>query len=97
MELVFRILAVVLIGITAYFLWNGNGDAAFVSGVLGAVAFFLSIRFEVKGRLEKREEERAEEMRRQEAEEADALLAADAFEPAGGERRATGDEQKTRL
>ena len=57
MELVFRILAVILIGIAAYFLWQGNGDGAFVAAVLGAVSFFLSIRFQVKARLKQRENE----------------------------------------
>jgi hypothetical protein len=57
MELVFRILAVILIGIAAYFLWQRSGEVAFVSAVLGAVAFFLSIRFQIKGRLQQREEE----------------------------------------
>lgn len=59
MELVFRILAVILIGIAAYFLWQKNGETAFVSAVLGAVAFFLSLRFQVKERLKKEEETRS--------------------------------------
>ena len=46
MERIFQIVAVILAGIAAYFLWQGNGDGAFVSGVLGAVSFFLSIRFQ---------------------------------------------------
>lgn len=54
MERFFQILAVILAGIAAYFLWQRNGDGAFVSAVLGAVAFFLSIRFQVKGRLNQR-------------------------------------------
>ena len=45
-------------GIAAYFLWSGNNDGAFVSAVLGCVAFFLSIRFQVKERNRIREEER---------------------------------------
>jgi hypothetical protein len=61
MERFFQIAAVILAGVAAYFLWNDNGDGAFVSGVLGAVAFFLSVRFQVKGRLQQREIERLEE------------------------------------
>lgn len=57
MERLFQILAVVLAGIAAYFLWTGNGDGAFVSAVLGAVSFFLSIRFQVKERNQNRERE----------------------------------------
>ena len=57
MESVFRIVAVILIGIAAYFFWRNDSDAAFVSFVLGACAFFLSIRFRIKGRLRERDEE----------------------------------------
>lgn len=57
MERIFQISAVILAGIAAYFLWNDNGDGAFVAAVLGAVSFFLSIRFQVKGRMKIREEE----------------------------------------
>lgn len=58
-ETIFQIGAVVLAGTAAYFLWAGNKDAAFVSVVLGCVAFFLSIRFQVKARNKVREAERA--------------------------------------
>lgn len=61
MELVFRILAVILTGIAAYFLWRKNGETAFVSAAFGAVAFFLSLRFQVKERLKKEEETRRQE------------------------------------
>ena len=60
MERIFQITAVILIGIAAYFLWSGNKDAVFVSAVLGAVAFFLSVRFQVKERLKQRVNEAAE-------------------------------------
>jgi uncharacterized membrane protein YeaQ/YmgE (transglycosylase-associated protein family) len=56
---IFQIIAVILAGIAAYFLWNRNNDGAFVSAVLGCVAFFLSIRFQVKERNQTREAERA--------------------------------------
>jgi hypothetical protein len=57
-ERVFQIVAVILAGIAAYFLWTKNSDGAFVSVVLGCVSFFLSIRFQVKERNRAREEER---------------------------------------
>ncbi len=58
MDRFFQILAVILIGVAAFFLWNGNADAAFASAVFGAVSFFLSIRFQVKARLKFQEEQR---------------------------------------
>ncbi|MBA3601309.1 MAG: hypothetical protein H0W45_08755 [Acidobacteria bacterium] len=56
MERFFQILAVILIGVAAFFLWRGNTDGVFISAVLGAVSFFLSVRFQVKERLKKRDE-----------------------------------------
>ena len=55
MERVFQIVAVILAGIAAYFLWSGNSDGAFVAG---CVAFFLSVRFQVKERNRIRESAR---------------------------------------
>lgn len=49
-DTIFQILAVALAVAAAYFLWVGNKDGAFVSVVLGCVAFFLSIRFQAKAR-----------------------------------------------
>lgn len=57
-ETVFQILAVVLAGAAAYFLYTGHRDGAFVAAVLGCVAFLLSIRFQVKKRNTIREAER---------------------------------------
>ena len=54
---IFQIVAVILAGIAAYFLWSGNTEGAFVSAVLGCVAFFLNIRFQVKDRNREREAE----------------------------------------
>jgi hypothetical protein len=54
MERLFQILAVVLIGVAAFFLWNGNWDGVFISAVFGAVCFFLSIRFQVHERIKSR-------------------------------------------
>ena len=66
MERFFQITAVILIGIAAFFWWRGNADGLFIAAVFGAVSFFLSVRFQVKGRLKEREAEREEkeEMRR---------------------------------
>lgn len=89
-------MAVILIGIAAYFLWQGSGDSAFVSAVLGAVSFFLSIRFQVKGRLKEREIE--EEARRKEENARTNLLAEDLDSTEQfSERRATSDGQRTSL
>ncbi len=53
-ELIFQLLAVGFAGTAAFFLWRGNYDAMFVTAVVGAVAFFLSIRMQVKTRLDER-------------------------------------------
>ena len=68
MDVTFKILAVILAGIAAYFLWQGNADRAFAAAVFGAISFFLSVRFQVKARLKEREAE--DERRRAEEEEA---------------------------
>ena len=60
MERFFQVTAVILIGVAAYFLWQGNKDGTFIAAVLGAVSFFLSVRFQVKGRLKQRENESTE-------------------------------------
>lgn len=60
LERIFQILAVILIGVAAFFLWKGNNDGVFITAVLGAVSFFLSVRFQVKERLKQRENEEKE-------------------------------------
>jgi hypothetical protein len=50
MDRVFQIVAVILAGVAAYFIWSGNNDGAFVAAVLGCVSFFLSVRAQVKER-----------------------------------------------
>jgi hypothetical protein len=50
-ERIFQISAVILVGIAAYFLWTENKDGIFVSIVLAACSFFMSIRFQAKERL----------------------------------------------
>ncbi len=57
MERIFQILAAVLIGVAAFFVWQGNTDAVFISAALGAVCFFLSVRFEIGKRVEQRKAE----------------------------------------
>ncbi len=66
MERVFQIMAVILAGVAAYFLWTGNNDGAFVSVVFGCVSFLLSVRFQVKDRTRIREMERLKEHEREE-------------------------------
>jgi hypothetical protein len=56
----FQIVAAVLIGVAAFFLWQGNYEGVFVSAVLSSVCYFLSFRFQVKERLDIREAERLE-------------------------------------
>jgi hypothetical protein len=59
-ETFFQILAAVLMGVAAFFLWRENYEGVFVSGVLSSVSYFLSYRFQVKERLDIREAERLE-------------------------------------
>lgn len=97
MERLFQILAVILGGVAAYFLWQENGDGAFVAAVFGAVSFFLSIRFQVKERNRLREIEREEQWRKED-EEAEVLQSAnDLDEISVNEQRTTADEQRTNL
>lgn len=55
MERIFQIAAVIIALVAAYFLWVGNTERAFIAGVIGAVCFFLSVRFQVKARNEARQ------------------------------------------
>ena len=61
LERIFQMIAVILVGVAAFFLWKGNNDGLFIAAVAGAVCFFLSIRFQVKDRLDRRKNETAEE------------------------------------
>ncbi len=96
MERFFQISAVILAGIAAYFLWQGNADRAFASAVFGAVSFFLSLRFQVKERLKQREAERieAENDEEKEFEESPRLNEMSANEQLDNEQLTTKDEQK---
>ena len=53
---IFQILAVILIGVAAYFLWLGNKDGVFVSLILSGCAYFLNMRFQIKERLNARKD-----------------------------------------
>lgn len=50
-------LAVILIGVAAFFVWSGNTDGVFMAAVAGAVCFFLSVRFEIGKRVNERKAE----------------------------------------
>lgn len=60
MERVFQILAVVLAAVAGVFFWLGHTDGLFIAAVLGAVCFFISVRFQTKERLRQREVERGD-------------------------------------
>ena len=60
----FQIVAVILAGIAAYFLWVENKDGVFVAIVLAACSFFLSIRFQAKARLDKSKGENSKDILR---------------------------------
>ncbi len=60
MEKLFQILAVILIGVAAFFVWTGNTDGIFIAAVAGAVCFFLSIRFQIGERVKQRKKEESE-------------------------------------
>jgi len=57
MNRIFQLLAVIMALSTLYFLWDRYSEGAFVTGVLACVAFFLSIRFQMKERNRAREVE----------------------------------------
>ncbi len=63
-ERIFQILAVILAGVAAFFLWIGNADWAFLSAVLGSLSFFLVIRLQVRERNRIREAEGREKQER---------------------------------
>lgn len=54
MTLIFQILAVILGGVAAYFLWSDNFDWAFAFVVFAICSYFIGMRFQIKARLEKR-------------------------------------------
>ena len=57
----FQIIAVILVCIAAYFLYVENKDGVFVSLVLAASSFFMSVRFQAKARLDQQAAESRKE------------------------------------
>ena len=57
MELAFKIIAVVLGLIGAYFIWKGDIEVVFVSLVLAACSALLVMRFRAKTRIAQRQAE----------------------------------------
>lgn len=51
MSLVFQIIAAVLVGLAAYFLWRDNFDWAFAAFAVGICSYFLGMRFQIKKRM----------------------------------------------
>ena len=58
MERLLQILAVILLGIAAFFLWRDDSDWLFACVVLSICAFFLGMRFRIKGHMRQREAEK---------------------------------------
>jgi hypothetical protein len=54
-ERTLKILSFVFIAIAFFFVWRGDVDAVFVSGVIGACCFFLSMRYEIQARRDRRD------------------------------------------
>lgn len=54
----FQILAVILAGTAAFFWWQENNDAAFAAGVCAGASYFLSMRFQMKARIKRADEEK---------------------------------------
>jgi hypothetical protein len=59
-ERVWIILAGVMVIVAAAFLWRNNVSAAFVTATLGAVAWFLSYRAQIRAKFGTTEEESSE-------------------------------------
>lgn len=59
MDKLFQILAAILALVAIYFFWVENRDYMFISAVLGCVAFFFSVRFQVKERNSLRDQQAA--------------------------------------
>ena len=54
MIITFQILAVILAGFAAYFLWDDKFDWAFAFVAFAVCSYFLGMRFQIKARLEER-------------------------------------------
>lgn len=61
LETIFQFAAIGLVGVAAFFLWKEDFETVFIISVVAFVSYFLSFRFQVKERLDKREAERIEQ------------------------------------
>lgn len=61
-ERLFQFFAAALIGSAVYSYLNGHMNRVFVATVVGSLCFFVSIRFQVKERLQVRNENRRREL-----------------------------------
>jgi hypothetical protein len=52
----FQLLAVVLVGLAAWFFSRGQNEPAFVAAVLAACSYLLNLRFQIKRRIATRNE-----------------------------------------
>ena len=59
-ERIWIILAAVMVIVAATFLWRNNISATFVTATLGAVAWFLSYRAQIRAKIAASEEEPAD-------------------------------------
>jgi aminoglycoside phosphotransferase family enzyme len=59
-ERIWIIVAAILVIVAATFLWQNNSSAAFVTATLGAVAWFLSYRAQIRAKLAATETEEPE-------------------------------------
>jgi hypothetical protein len=54
-ERIFQILIVIFAAAAVYFWTAGNKDGVFVCFVLASVSFFISVRFQAKGRMKQKD------------------------------------------
>ena len=59
-ERIWIIVATIMVTVAAVFLWRNNVSAAFVTATLGAVAWFLSYRAQIRAKLAASEGESSE-------------------------------------
>ena len=59
-ERIWIIMAAIMVIVAAVFLWRNNVSAAFVTATLGAVAWFLSYRAQIRAKLAASEGESSE-------------------------------------
>jgi hypothetical protein len=68
-ERIWIILAAAMVLVAAAFLWRNNTSAAFVTATLGAVAWFLSYRAQLHGKIVAAERESEEQESDEESDE----------------------------